>query len=34
LPTSFDADESSDLMAFPEYWMIAAASPPRIAAPY
>ena len=28
-----DADGSSDLMAFPEYWMIAAASPPRIAAP-
>ena len=33
LPTSLDADGSSDLMAFPEYWMIAAASPPRIAAP-
>src|SRR3954468_10741005 len=33
LPTSFDCAGSSDFIALPEYWMIAPASPPRIAAP-
>ncbi len=33
LPTSLDCLGSSDLMALPVYWMIAPASPPRIAAP-
>ena len=33
LPATFDCLGSSDLMALPLYWMIAPASPPRIAAP-
>ena len=33
LPTTLDCAGSSDLIALPEYWMIAPASPPRIAAP-
>src|SRR5262249_44828778 len=33
LPTTFDCVGSSDLIAFPVYWMIAPASPPRMAAP-
>src|SRR4051794_9917154 len=33
LPTTLDCAGSSDLIALPEYWMMAPASPPRIAAP-
>ena len=33
LPTTFDCVGSSAFSALPEYWMIAPASPPRMAAP-